>query len=45
MDYSTTPDTSADGDIEKGIEALRRSPALLRKRCGVHIGVESDWEA
>ena len=45
MDHGTTPDTSADGDVEKGIKALRCSPALLSKRCGVHIGVESYWEA
>jgi len=45
MDYGTTPDASADCDIEKGIKALGSSPALLSKRRTVHIGVESYWEA
>ena len=45
MDDGPTPDTSADGNVEKGIKALRGSPVLLSKRCGVHIGVERDWEA
>jgi hypothetical protein len=44
MDYGTTPNTSADCDIEKGIKALGGSPALLSKRRTVHIGVESYWE-
>src|SRR5262245_4712374 len=44
MDYSPTPDTSAGGDVQQGIKALGGSPALLSKRRGVHISIESDWE-
>ena len=45
MDYGSTPDTSADCDVEKSIKAQRCPPALLSKRCGVHIGIESYWQA
>jgi hypothetical protein len=44
MDHGTTPDTSADCNVEKGIKPLGGSPALLSKRRTVHISVESYWE-
>src|SRR5262245_10024869 len=43
MHNSSTPDTSAYGDVEKGVEPLGGSPALLGERCGVHISVEGHW--
>jgi hypothetical protein len=45
IDHSTTPDACAYCDVEKGIEAPSCTPTLLRERCRVYIGVESDWEA
>ena len=45
IDHGTTPDTSADGDVEKGIKTLGCSPALFSKRRSVYIGVERYWEA
>ena len=39
----STADTRADGDVHQMVYVARGSPAMLRQRRRIDIGVESDW--